>query len=163
MSQAIEDDKVVLIHYILRDDDGQVLDQSAPNQPLAYLHGHSNIVPGLEAALAGHTTGDAIDVAVPPDQGYGERQGPGPQAVPRKELGPEADNLRAGMPLRMRGQNGEIIVLWVTEAKGARVWLDINHPLAGQTLHFSVTVGDIRDATAEEVAHGHAHGPGGHH
>lgn len=163
MSHTIENGKVVLIQYTLKNDEGEVLDQSAPGQPLAYLHGHSNIVPGLENALAGHTTGDSLEVAVPPEQGYGERVGPGPQAVPKKELGPEADSLRAGMPLRMRGEDGQIVVLWVTEAKGARVWLDINHPLAGQTLHFSIEVGEIRDATADEVSHGHAHGPGGHH
>ena len=154
--------KIGLIHFTLRDDDGKVLDASDGGPPMPILMGAENIVPGLEAALLGKGAGDEVQVSVPPAQGYGERTGPGPQAVPKRELGRRAKGLRVGMPVAVQASDGNEVILWVTRVHGARVWLDIDHPLAGKTLHYQVSVLHGRDATDEECAHGHVHGPGGH-
>ena len=159
----IDADKVVLIHYTLKDDDGTVLDSSAGRAPLAYLHGHANIVTGLENALAGQEVGAKISVSIPPAEGYGERTGPGPQQVKKKEFGKDADKLREGMPIRAQGSDGTDVTLWITKIEGSWVHVDTNHPLAGKTLNFDVEVMEIRAASAEEIAHGHVHGPHGHH
>lgn len=162
MSQTIAAGKVVHIHYTLTNDDGEVLDSSAGGHPLAYLHGYGNIVPGLEEGLEGASTGDQRQVDVAPEKGYGELQGDGPQAVRRSEF-PKDMDLREGMPVRAEDGQGNAVVLWITKVEGAWVHVDINHPLAGQTLHFDVEVTEVRDATDVEIAHGHVHGPGGHH
>ena len=159
---AIGEGKVALIHYVLKDGDGKVLDSSQGRDPLAYLHGTGSIVAGLENALEGKSEGDKVNAVVPPAEGYGEIQGPGPQAVPKKEFGKQADNLRKGMPIRIPDSAGNPQVVWIHDIRGSRVYLDINHPLAGKTLHFDVEVVRIRDATPDEIAHGHAHGPDGH-
>ncbi len=160
MSDIIAPDKVGIFHYTLTDDEGTQLDSSRGGQPLAYLHGHQNIVPGLEKQLEGHTAGDALVAVVPPAEGYGERQGPGPQSVPRKEF-PKGMDPRPGMPVRAQGSAGQEVVLWITKVEGAQVWVDVNHPLAGKTLHFDVEVVGVREPTADELQHGHAHGPEG--
>lgn len=164
MSLTLADNRVGIIHYTLRNDSGDVLDSSSGGEPLAYLHGHRNIVPGLEAALVGKTSGDQITVAVAPADGYGERQGEGPQRIRRRELPSDVD-LQVGMPLHGEDEDGNHFTLWVTDLKGAWVWVDINHPLAGATLHFEVEVLQVRDAVAVELEHGHAHGLDGrgHH
>jgi len=153
---------VVTIHYTLKGDEGKVLDSSAGRAPLAYLHGHGNIVTGLETALAGQAVGDKIAVSVPPAEGYGERTGPGPQQVKKKEFGKDANKLTEGMPIRASASDGTEVTLWITKVEGSWVHVDTNHPLAGQTLHFDVEVVEIREATPEELAHGHVHGPHGH-
>ena len=160
MSLPIAEDRVGVIHYTLKNDAGAVLDSSAGGEPLVYLHGHRNIVPGLEAALVGKVAGDRLSVSVAPAEGYGERQGDGPQRIRRNELPKDAD-IHVGMPLHGEDGAGNYFTLWVTEAKGAWVWVDINHPLAGQTLHFEVEVVRVRDALDEEKVHGHAHGVDG--
>ncbi|MCO4745420.1 MAG: peptidylprolyl isomerase [Proteobacteria bacterium] len=158
----IADGKVVQINYTLTNDAGETLDSSEGRGPLAYLHGSGNIVPGLEAGLAGAKAGDKLTVDVAPDQGYGAHTGEEPQAVRRSEF-PKDMELHEGMPIRAEDGQGNTVVLWVVKAEGAWVHVDINHPLAGQTLHFAVEVVDMRDATDVEVQHGHVHGPGGHH
>lgn len=158
----IGEGKVALIHYVLKDDDGKVLDSSQGGAPLAYLHGTGSIVAGLENALVGKSTGDSIQAVVPPEEGYGEATGPGPQAVPKREFGKHAAQLRKGMPIRIPDSSGTPQVLWVHDIRGSRVYIDSNHPLAGKTLHFDVEVVGVRDATDDEIAHGHAHGPDGH-
>jgi FKBP-type peptidyl-prolyl cis-trans isomerase SlyD len=152
--------KAVTIHYTLRDDAGEVLDSSEGRSPLTYLHGEGNIVPGLEKALDGKQAGDEVKVTVPPADGYGERSDDHVRNVPRRRL-PEG-KIEPGMRMRMQTDVGQVIAL-VTAVKGDYVTLDTNHPLAGMTLHFEVKVVEVRDATAEELEHGHVHGPGGHH
>jgi FKBP-type peptidyl-prolyl cis-trans isomerase SlyD len=153
-------DKAVTIHYTLRDDGGEVLDSSDGRDPLTYLHGTGNIVPGLEKALDGKQAGDEVKVKVTPAEGYGERDEANVRNVPRRRL-PEG-KIEPGMRLRLQTEHGPMIVA-VTAVEGDYVTIDGNHALAGMTLHFEVKVVEVRDATAEERTHGHVHGPGGHH
>lgn len=154
-------DTVVLIHYTLKDDAGKVLDSSAGGEPLAYIQGHGNLVPGLEKALEGKQGGNKIAVTLSPDEGYGKRSESLVQRVPKRSLQGSGD-IRKGM--QFRAQTGEgLRVFTVTAVAGDMVTLDGNHPLADHTLHFDVEVVSVRSATAEELEHGHVHGEGGHH
>ena len=161
MSERVEDGKVVLIRYTLTNAVGKVLDQTGDGV-FAYLHGKGNVVPGLERALTGAAIGDALDVTLTPDEGYGVRSGPGPQAVPRKEFRRDAD-LAPGMAFRAKGSDGQEVTLYIAKVQGSKVWVDTHHPLAGETLRFQVEVVGVREPTWEEAAHGHAHGPTGVH
>jgi FKBP-type peptidyl-prolyl cis-trans isomerase SlyD len=152
---------VVSIDYTLRSDKGQVLDSSDGGEPLTYLHGQGQIIPGLEAALAGKSKGDALKVVVPPKDGYGERTPDSTVRVRREEL-PEGQEPEVGMELEAEGPDGESQQLWIVAVEKDSVVLSSDHPLAGETLHFDVTVRDVRAATEEELAHGHAHGEHGH-
>ncbi|MDC0714624.1 peptidylprolyl isomerase [Stigmatella sp. ncwal1] len=154
-------DRIVALEYKLHLGDGEVIDESEPGQPLSYLHGGGQIVPGLEGALEGMGVGDAKKVVVNPAQGYGEHESAGLQEVPRSMFPPDSE-LRPGMRLAAQTDGGEVIPIGIREVKGDTVLVDLNHPLAGKTLHFDVTVRDIREATEEELSHGHAHGPDGH-
>jgi FKBP-type peptidyl-prolyl cis-trans isomerase SlyD len=154
--------KVVSFHYTLTDDDGEVLDSSRGAEPLDYLHGHGGIVPGLEQAMAGRKVGEAFKVEVAAKDGYGEPEGPGPQKVPRKAF-PDDVEIEVGMQFFAPGPGGQPIPIWVTDVLSDHVEIDMNHPLAGETLHFDVEIVEIRDASAEELSHGHPHGPDGHH
>lgn len=153
----IADNDVVTIHYTLKGDSDEVIDSSAGGEPLAYLHGHGNIVPGLERELAGKSVGDRLQVSVPAAQGYGEYDRALVQKVPRRTLKGIA-NLRVGLRLQAGHQ-----AVTVTQIAGDMVTLDGNHPLAGQNLNFEVEITAVRPATEEELAHGHVHGDGGHH
>lgn len=153
----IADNDVVTIHYTLRDDADKVIDSSAGGEPLAYLHGHGNIVPGLEREIAGKSVGDRLRVRVPAVEGYGEYDRALVQKVPRRALKGIAD-LRVGLRLQAGHQ-----AVTVTHIAGDMVTLDGNHPLAGQSLNFDVEITAVRAATEEELAHGHVHGNGGHH
>lgn len=148
---------VVTIHYTLKDDADKVIDSSSGGEPLAYLHGHGNIVPGLERELAGKSVGDRLTVRVPAAEGYGEYDRALVQKVPRRALKGIA-NLRVGLRLQAGHQ-----AVTVTHIAGDMVTLDGNHPLAGQDLNFDVEVTAVRPATEQELAHGHVHGHGGHH
>jgi FKBP-type peptidyl-prolyl cis-trans isomerase SlyD len=154
--------KVVGLQYTLRDADGVFIDGSDDEDPLYYLHGAENIVPGLETALEGHVIGDKLSVTVAPEDGYGPREGPGPQAVPRDAF-PDDAELEEGMPFSVENEEGEEIELWVSRVEEAQVFVDVNHPLAGVTLCFDVEVTSIRDATVEEQIHGHVHDGDDHH
>ncbi len=154
-------DSVVSLDYRLHLGDGQVVDQSQPGSPLSYMHGRGQIIPGLEGKLEGLVVGDARQVVVQPAEGYGEYDARGVQEVPRNMFPPNAD-LRVGVMATAQTPQGEIPFV-IKEVKADSVVIDLNHPLAGKTLHFDVTVKEVRDATAEEKEHGHAHGPGGHH
>lgn len=156
----IEKNRVVTLHYTLRDDQGSVIDSSSGRGPLSYLHGKGNIIPGLEQALAGKAAGDKLDVTVAPAQGYGLRDERLVQIVPRHKFG-EVTDLAPGMQVRATGTQGPRLVT-VVRVDRDFVTVDGNHPLAGRTLHFSVEVAEVRKATHEEVSHGHVHGPGGH-
>lgn len=151
--------KIVSIEYTLTSDAGEVIDSSVGRDPLAYLHGANNIVPGLEKALEGKSAGEVIEVKVTPDEGYGVRDDRLVQNVPVRKL--PNGKAEVGMRLRAETEQGPRI-LTVTEVKGDYATIDANHPLAGQTLNFKVKVVEIRDASEEELAHGHVHGPNGH-
>ena len=154
-------DSVVLIHYTLKDDHGKVLDSSAGGEPLAYIQGHGNLVSGLEKALEGKAQGNRIEVSLVPEEGYGTRNEALVQRVPKRSL-QGAGEIRKGMQFQAQTDEG-MRLFTVTTVVGDMVTLDGNHPLADQTLHFDVEVVEVRDATAEELEHGHVHGAGGHH
>ena len=158
---SIAQDQVVSINYTLKDDAGAVIDQSAAGEPLTYLHGHGNLIPGLERELAGKNTGDRVQVMIAPADGYGEYDRALVQKVPRRALKGIAD-VRVGMRLQAQTADGARPVT-VTQLTGDMVTLDGNHPLAGKNLNFDVEVAQVRAATAEELAHGHVHGPDDHH
>jgi FKBP-type peptidyl-prolyl cis-trans isomerase SlyD len=161
-SQTISAGKVVALHYTLRDEAGALIDGSAGEEPLYYLHGAENLVPGLETALEGRTVGEKLSVTVPPEDAYGQRQGPGPQAVPRDAFPPGAE-LEEGMPFCVENEEGEEVDLWISSVEDDQVFVDVNHPLAGVTLCFDVEIVSIREATVEEQVHGHPHQPGHEH
>lgn len=157
----IGDQKVVTIDYTLTDNEGRVIDKSSDGS-FAYLHGASNIIPGLENALAGKSAGDELTVSVSPDQGYGMRDEAMLQQVP-KTMFEDSSQIAVGTQFHAQGPGGEVLVVTVKEVQDEHVVVDANHPLAGVDLNFDVKVVDVRDASEEEVAHGHVHGPGGHH
>jgi FKBP-type peptidyl-prolyl cis-trans isomerase SlyD len=152
---------VVLIHYTLKDDSGEIIDSSAGGEPLAYIQGHGNLVPGLEKALEGKQDGSTLAVTVSPAEGYGIRDEKLVQSVPKRTL-QGAGEIRKGMQFQARTEDG-IRVFTVTGIAGDMVMLDGNHPLADQNLHFDIEVVSVREATTEELEHGHVHGAGGHH
>ena len=158
----VAQDKVVLIHYTLTDDAGTVVDSSSGGHPLAYIQGHGNIIPGLEKALEGTQKGDSLTVRVEAAEGYGERDDSLVQQVPRRAFGSVA-SIQPGMQFHAQTSHGHTRVVTVTNVQGDMVTVDGNHPLAGQNLNFAVEVTDVRDASAEELEHGHVHGPDGHH
>ncbi|HWG71059.1 MAG TPA: peptidylprolyl isomerase [Steroidobacteraceae bacterium] len=154
-------DRVVLIHYTLKGDDGAVIDSSDGGEPLAYIQGHGNLVVGLEKALEGKQEGATIAVSVPPAEGYGRYDAALIQRVPKRSMQGSGE-IKKGMQFQARTDDG-IRVFTVTAVVGDMVTLDGNHPLADKTLNFDVKVVTVREATAEELEHGHVHGAGGHH
>jgi FKBP-type peptidyl-prolyl cis-trans isomerase SlyD len=157
----IQHDTVVLIDYTLKGDDGTVFDSSEGREPLAYLHGHGNLLAGVESALDGKTSGDAVAVTLNAEEGYGERQDGLVARIPREEF--PAEDVEVGMQFRVGPSAERSRIATVTEVDESSITLDANHPLAGETLHFSIQVVEVRPATSEELEHGHVHGPGGHH
>ncbi|MBX3696564.1 MAG: peptidylprolyl isomerase [Dokdonella sp.] len=157
----IAERSVASFHYTLTNDAGDVLDSSEGREPLAYLHGVGNIVPGLEREMAGHVAGDRFNVDVAPEEGYGTYIDELVQVVPRTSF-QGIDDLAVGMQFQAQTGQGPIAVV-ITEIEGDEVTVDGNHPLAGETLHFAVEVVEVREASAEELQHGHVHGAGGHH
>lgn len=151
---------VAAFHYTLTDDAGQVIDSSEGREPLTYLHGNSQIVPGLEKQMEGRKVGDKFKAEVSPEEGYGVRHDELMQEVP-KEAFQGVEDIQPGMQFQGRGPQGDINVT-VKKVEGDKVFIDGNHPLAGKTLNFAVEVTDVRDASAEELEHGHVHGAGGH-
>lgn len=160
--ETVADDCVVEMHYVLKDGEGAVIDESPEGQPLPYLHGHQNIVPGLEKALTGASVGETKTVVVSPEEGYGVHEEEMILQVPRDKL-PADLNPQIGMTLGMETSGGHTVPVRVSEVHEDRVTLDANHELAGVTLHFEVRIASVRPASSEELSHGHVHGPGGHH
>jgi len=156
----VKKDAVVSLSYTLKNDTGQELDKSSPDKPFAYLHGNRQIVPGLENALEGLAVGDKKKVTVSPAEGYGEFVAGLKMEVERSNF-PKDVEIQTGMQFSAE-VGGDHRVFTVTDVGGDKVKVDGNHPLAGQTLHFDVEVVEIRNATSEELEHGHVHGPGGH-
>lgn len=153
--------KVVTIDYTLTNDEGEVLDTSKGAEPLVFLHGSGNIIPGLETALEGKQEGDSLKVTVEPEHGYGERDEELVQSLPRDRF-PAEEQIEVGMQFKAQSDQGPVVVT-VVDVDDQSVTIDGNHPLAGMKLTFDVTVVDVRDATLEELTHGHVHGKGGHH
>lgn len=156
-SATIEAGKVVFFHYTLTDESGEVIDSSEGAEPLPYLHGAGNIVVGLERQMEGRSVGDHFKAVVPPEEGYGVPEGPGPQAIPRDAF-PEDADLEEGMQFMAEDEDGESMPLWIVSIEEDAVIVDQNHPLAGVTLHFDIQITELRDATEDEIAHGHPHG-----
>ena len=154
-------DRVVLMHYTLKDVGGSVIDSSAGGEPLAYIQGHGNLVSGLEKALEGKQDGDRVVVSVAPADGYGVHDAALIQRVPKRSL-QDSGEIKKGM--QFQGQTADGMRLFtVTSMVSDMVTLDGNHPLADKTLNFDVEVVSVREATEEELEHGHVHGAGGHH
>lgn len=156
MTLLVGDNLVVSMHYTLKDNEGNVIDTSAGAEPLTYLHGAGNIIPGLEKALVGKTQGDSLQVSVEPAEGYGELQPELIQVVDRAAF-EGIDNIEAGMAFQAQSPDGNIQRIVVRSVDGDQVTVDGNHPLAGADLHFDVEITSVRAATEEEVAHGHPH------
>ncbi|MEO8161116.1 MAG: peptidylprolyl isomerase [Arenimonas sp.] len=152
---------VASFHYTLTDDAGTVIDTSRGREPLTYLHGAGNIVPGLEKEMVGRQAGDRFDVEVSPEEGYGQPEPQLLQVVPREAF-QGVDQLQVGMEFQTQTAQGPMSVA-IAKIDGDAVTVDGNHPLAGKKLHFAVEVTDVRDASLEELSHGHVHGEGGHH
>lgn len=152
-------DKVVSFHYTLIDTEGRELESSRGGEPMTYLHGAGNIIPGLERALESRSVGDSFQVRVEPADAYGERRAADVQRIPSKRL-KDAGKLRPGQVIGLRTDSGPVQVT-VVKVGRFHVDVDANHPLAGQALTFDVEITAVRDASPEERAHGHVHGPGG--
>ena len=151
---------VATFHYTLRDESGEELETSRSGEPSAYLHGANNVIPGLEKAMEGHTAGDVFSATLAPEDAYGETDPERQQRVPAKHLVFKG-KLKPGMVVQLNTSDGRVPVT-VVKAGRHSADIDTNHPLAGQTLTFDIEVIDVRAASEEEIAHGHAHGPGGH-
>ncbi|MBE0440194.1 MAG: peptidylprolyl isomerase [Gammaproteobacteria bacterium] len=157
----VAENAVVVIDYTLKDNSGEVIDSSEGVGPLAYLHGFGNIINGLEDALLGKEAGDQIQATIAPEHAYGERQEDMQQDVP-KELFGGVDNIEVGMQFQSETDEGPVMVT-VIAITDEMVTVDGNHPLAGVELNFDVTIREVREASDEELEHGHVHGAGGHH
>lgn len=153
----ITKDKVAAIHYTLRDDKGAILDSSEGRDPLHYLHGSGNLIQGMEEGLEGRSKGDKFNLKINPEKGYGEKDDNLVQKVPRSAFGDQ--EVKTGM--RFSTNQGGVVT--VTHVGLDSITVDGNHPLAGVELNFAVEVMEVRNATSEEISHGHVHGPGGHH
>lgn len=157
----IADGKVAFFHYTLTNDQGDVLDTSSGKDPLGYVHGTGTIIPGLEQAMTGKSTGDSFKVSIEPEDAYGQHNQALVQRAPRQAFPPD-DTLEPGMQFQAQTEGGTQVVT-ILEVGEEEVVIDGNHPLAGMRLNFDVDIQEVRDATEEETSHGHAHGPGSVH
>lgn len=157
----VSNEKVVSIHYTLKNDAGEILDSSEGQAPLSYLQGRKNIIPGLEKSLEGKVTGDKVQAVIQTEDAYGAKRDELIQSVPRSAF-QDAGEIKVGAQFQLQTEQGPVIAK-VVDSKDDSVTLDMNHPLAGETLHFDVEVTEVREATDEELAHGHVHGPDDHH
>ena len=157
----VTQDSVVVMHYTLRNDAGEVLDSSDGGDPLAYLHGNGNLIAGLERELNGKQAGDKLSVRIAPEDAYGLMDETLIQKVPRSAFGANT-TIAVGMQFHADSNHGTRTVT-VTKVGEDTITVDGNHPLAGQHLNFEVEITEVRSPTDEELQHGHVHGPGGHH
>ena len=153
--------KVVVINYSLKDSEGTLIESSLDEEPLIYLHGSGFLIPGLEKAMEGKSNGDTVKAAVSPEDGYGEYDKELVFTVPKSEF-PKGEPVEVGMQFHSHSEEEDHIFI-VKEISGDSVTLDANHPLAGQHLNFEISILDVRDATSEELDHGHAHDGHNHH
>ena len=156
----IEPNKVVAFSYVLKDDQGKVLDQAEESDPFEYLHGSGSIVPGLEAAITGKDVGDEITVSLPPEQAYGHRDEGQIRRIPLRKIREAKPKVGGRYPAEV-GRGMQLVL--VKSIEGDYATVDPNHPLAGMALTFAVKITNLREPTEEELHHGHVHGPGGHH
>lgn len=156
MFLLIDDNLVVSMHYKLTDDDGNVLDSSEGSEPLSYLHSAGNIIPGLEKALVGKVEGDSLQVRVEPAEGYGEVMPDLIQTIERADF-QDVESVEVGMAFEAKAPDGSVQRIVVKKVDGDEVTIDANHPLVGVVLHFDIEIVGVREATEEELAHGHAH------
>ena len=156
----IEDKRVVTLAYTLKDNDDNLIDQSDDGS-FCYLHGASNIIPGLESALTGKVSGDEFSISISPEEAYGVREDEKIQTVPREMFPPNQD-IEPGMQFHAQSPDGVPLVVTIAKVEEESIVVDGNHPLAGVELNFEVRVMDVREATSEEIDHGHVHGPEGH-
>lgn len=157
----IAKNRVVSIDYTLTNDKGEVLDKSSAGRPLHYIQGIGQLIPGLEKVLEGKTAGEALKAQIPAKDAYGERDDELRQSIPKENFS-DIPNLAVGMELEAESDDG-VRVITVVGIEGEEVVVDGNHPLAGMDLTFDVTIVGVREATSDELGHGHVHGPGGHH
>lgn len=157
----ISKNSVVTLNYTLKNDQGEILDESKDGSFL-YMHGAGGIIPGLEGHLEGKSAGDTFSAHIEPADGYGERDDSMVQVVPRDMFDKEHP-IEEGIQFHAESPEGDMLTVTVTKIEGDEITVDGNHPLAGIALNFDVKIADIREASAEEIEHGHVHGPGGHH
>jgi FKBP-type peptidyl-prolyl cis-trans isomerase SlyD len=162
MTLMIGQNSVVSMHYTLKNDDGDVMDTSEGKEPMVYLHGANNLIPGLEAELTGKTSGATFKTTIEPAQAYGEFSKELIQVI-SKSMFAGVESIEVGMSFVAQGEGGVQRQVRVVEVEGDDVTIDANHPLAGQTLHFDVNVIDVREATPQELEHGHVHAGGSDH
>ena len=151
----VEKNKVVEIEYTLKDDSGQVLDASEGRQPLSYIQGVGNLISGVENALEGKSSGERVEITVPPETGYGVRDDSLVLSIERDKFS-QFEDLKEGARFRMESPEGPMIFT-VVKVEDGEVLVDGNHPLAGMTLNFDITIQSVREATSEELDHGHGH------
>lgn len=156
----IAQNTVVSLNYTLKNSQGNLLDTSEGRAPLVYLHGVGALIPGLESELNGKAQGDKINAIIPPEKAYGSRRDDLVKLVSKDGFQGD-EEMQEGMQVQLETEHGPAIAI-ITKIEGNDVTLDLNHPLADMTLHFDVEVVDVREATEEEISHGHVHGPGGH-
>lgn len=152
---------VVSMHYKLTDEAGQLLDESK-DVPLAYIHGTNSLIPGLEKQLDGKSAGDKITATVPPEDGYGPVMPQLIQNLPKNTF-QGVEKIEVGMEFEASNENNEKMIVRVDAVNGEEITINGNHPLAGKTLNFDVNIVEVREASEEELSHGHVHGEGGHH
>lgn len=157
----IGEKSVVSIHYTLTDEKGEIIDQSKET-PLSYIHGVGSLIPGLEKELEGKLAGDKVKATIKPEEGYGPYIPELVEKLPRSTF-QGVDQIEVGMEFHASNEEGETMVVRVEEINGDDITINGNHPLAGMTLNFDVEVVDVREATKEELDHGHVHGADGHH
>ena len=154
---TVEENKVVSINYTVRNEKGEVLDTSENGEPLNYIHGTGSVIPGLEDAMTGRSKGDSFSVQVEPDAGYGQYNEELVFTVGKDRFQQGVDGLEVGSQVQAQTADGGVQVLTVREIGDEEVTLDANHPLAGEKLHFDITVEEVREADDEEIEHGHVH------
>jgi FKBP-type peptidyl-prolyl cis-trans isomerase SlyD len=158
---TVQDNHVITLNYQLKNQEQQLIDSSDRDGPIVYLHGAKDILPGIEKAVLGLEVGGKAQVSIPPEEAYGDFDKTKIQEVPRSAFA-GMDKVEVGMHVQEETPQGPVVVT-VTEVTDEVVTVDANHPLAGQTLHFDLEVAGVREASEEEISHGHVHGPDGHH
>lgn len=152
----VSKDKVISANYVLKNAEGELIDESTPESPMAYIHGIGDVAEGLEKALEGKVVGDKINVTLTPDEAYGAFDESLVQEV-SKEMFNDVETLEEGLVFQAETPEGEVREYEIVAIEGEKVTIDSNHPLAGETLVFDIEITEIRDATAEELEHGHVH------
>ena len=163
MSDTLEQDTVASVHYTGTFVDGGQFDSSEGKDPLVFLVGHGQMIPGFEQEMLGAKVGEKREFTLTPDRAYGERDEDAIQKTSKANFGENADDLEVGMIMGAQTEQGAMMPFTITEIDGEEVTIDFNHQMAGKTLRFEVEVVEVRDASEEELAHGHVHGTGGHH